>query len=475
MIPKLVFSFVFLSFISGNLFSQTSKITISGSGKEYAGQTLEFFMYRERIFDTEEVLAKTIVDKQGYFSVSFELSKTQLVFCNTALYKAYIYVEPGKSYSINLPPLATKTEENNNNPFFTAPLWHLLPIIDSTLASRDLNAVIYSFDQQYDPFLDKQILRYYDHERNRQHLDSFLIAINNQSQLKDNEYFIEYLNYKIACLEFMVKDFSQTELCNKYLKDKPARPDISSWWDFFNLYFDGYFGSLSLKKEFSGLYSLIGEGKYSQLDSLLKTDPALKNQQVREWVIIKEIYSGYYGNNLPLSTYLSLSDGLAANSKDSISISISRLLRNDVQSLLPGHSPPPSILSNLKGDTMSINLSGGKYEYLGFCSLHNLECQQEFEYLKYFYHKHGKYLNIVIVIPETEKDLIPGFTEENSIPWDFWFSTNGKKTLKDYKIRSYPVFYLFDREGKILMSPATLPSAGFEQQLFKILKSRSEI
>ena len=475
MISKIVSIFLFLSFIGGNLFSQTSKVTIYGTNLEYAGQNLEFYKFRERMFDTEEMLAKTAVDKKGFFSVSFELAQTQIIYCNTSFYKAYIYAEPGKSYSISLPPLATKTEENNNNPFFSAPLWHLLPIIDSASVSRDLNTCIYSFDQQYDPFFDKQILRYYDHERNRQHLDSFVLAINNQPQIDENKYFKDYVNYKIACLEFMVKDFSQTELSNKYLKDKPARPDLSSWWEFFNLYFDGYFGSLSLKKEFSGLYSLIGEGKYLQLDSLLKTDPALQNKQVREWVVIKEIYNGYYGNNLPLSTYLTLSKSLSATSNDSISISISKILRNDVQSLLPGHFPPAAIITNLKGDTTSINFTSSKYEYLGFCSLHNLECQQEFEYLKYLYHKHGKYLNAVIVIPESEKELIPTFTEENSIPWDFWYSTNGNKTLKDYRIRSYPVFYLLDREGKILMSPATLPSAGFEQQLFKLLKSRSEI
>jgi hypothetical protein len=142
---------------------------------------------------------------------------------------------------------------------------------------------------------------------------------------------------------------------------------------------------------------------------------------------------------------------------------------------MPGNSPPDAILMNLYGDSIDISSARGKYSYIGFCSLINLESLQEFEYLKYFYNKYGEYLDFLIILPESEKDNILSFTDENSIPWKFWYSPDGGKILKDYKVSAFPVFYLLDREGKLIMSPANLPSAGFEKTLFSILKRRGEI
>ncbi len=475
MTGRLILS-VFLGYlISSHLYSQPGNITIQGKDRDYASKTIEFFRYTERIFDSTEPLSKAIADSSGSFSVSFSLSETQCIYCYTPLYTAYIYAEPGKTYHINLPPSTAKTEENTNNPFFLAPFWHIVPTPGNDSGKPELNEAISNFNKQFEPFLDKQILRYYNPQLSREKLDSFRLANISIPELENKEYYETYLLYKLAGLEFIDKEFSRSELCEKYLKAKPARPDVPSWWDFFNLYFDGYFSSLSQKKEFSELYALTGKGEYWSLNQLLKKDPALQDDRIREWVILKEIHNAYYGNNLPLSTYLSLCDSLLASSSDKLSRSISRNLKKDAPSLLPGNSPPSALLKNTSGEVMEIQSSKGKYSYIGFCSLNNLECQQEFEYLKYFYHKHGKYLNILIIVPESESDKIESFTDENAIPWKFWYSEDSKKILKDYKVRAFPVFYLLDREGKLLMSPAILPSAGFEKQLFNILKSKGDI
>jgi len=143
--------------------------------------------------------------------------------------------------------------------------------------------------------------------------------------------------------------------------------------------------------------------------------------------------------------------------------------------MLPGNTIPCAKLINADGDSLELSSLRGKYAYIGFCSLESMECMQQFEYLKYFYHKHGKYLDICIVLPESEKEMIASFTDENSIPWKFWYGVNEKTLFKEFKVQAFPVFYLLDREGKLLMSPAVMPSKGFEQQLFNILKGRGEI
>jgi hypothetical protein len=475
MTGRLFLSVILFIVLPPGLLIEAANVSIYGTNKDYAGKELEFFIYKERIFDSYESLAKVKVNTNGEFSLSFSINETQCVYCRTPLYTAFIFTEPGKSYQVKLPPTQSMGDENRISPFFIPPLWHMLPLSDSKSDTMDLNEAVYKFDEQFDPFLDKQIVRYYDPQLSREKLDSFCIANKDIPVMDDKGYFESYRQYKIASLGFMVNQFSHADLLEKYIEDKPVRSDIPSWWEFFNLYFDGYFSSLSVNKEFSELYSFIGNGDYYSLNQLLKKDPALKNDQIREWVILKEIHNAYYGNNLPLSTLLTLCDSISGNSTDKVSISMSNHLKKEAPSLLPGNSPPSEILVNLDGDSVDISTSTGKYNYIGFCSLINLESLQEFEYLKYFYSKYGEYLDFRIILPESEKDNISSFTNENSIPWKFWYYREVSKILNDYKVRAFPVFYLLDREGKLLMSPATLPSAGFEKQLFSILKGRGEI
>ncbi|MCB8994576.1 MAG: TlpA family protein disulfide reductase [Bacteroidales bacterium] len=474
MIPKLIL-FLLVNLSAGMLlFSQGDQVTIRGTDKAYAGKNLDFFIYRERILDTEETLASTRVDSTGYFSLSFNLDQTNCIYCNTPLYKAYIYVVPGKSYTVNLPPLPLSTDENDLNPFFVPPLWHMLPVLKGA-ERQDLNLAISEFDKQYEPFLDKQILRYYDPAQSGEKLDSFIRANKTIPEIDDKQYFENYRLYKIASLSFLVSQFSNIELFDKFLKNKPAYPDIPSWWDFFKLYYDRYFSTLAGQKGFEDIYVLTGRGQYTALNRLLKTDSALSNDPIREWVMLKEIHNAYYESGLALTTLEGLCDSISSASHNEISVLLSESIRRKASMLVTGNLPPSGLIKNMDGDSLNLANLKGKYTYIGFCSLNNIGCQQEFEYLKYFFFKQGKYLDILVIVPESERKQIESFTDEHSIPWKFWFGVNDQKILNDYNVKAYPVFFLLDREGKLLMSPAPLPSAGFEKQLFGILRGKGEI
>jgi len=63
----------------------------------------------------------------------------------------------------------------------------------------------------------------------------------------------------------------------------------------------------------------------------------------------------------------------------------------------------------------------------------------------------------------------------NSYNWKVLHYDGQPGLLNDFMVRAYPTAYLIDRNGTLLLSPATLPSEGFEQQLFRIMRSRGEI
>jgi hypothetical protein len=73
------------------------------------------------------------------------------------------------------------------------------------------------------------------------------------------------------------------------------------------------------------------------------------------------------------------------------------------------------------------------------------------------------------------REKLKAFMERNGYNWTVLHYEGQSGILNNYMIRGYPTAYLIDRDGNLLLSPATLPSEGFEQQLFRIMRSRGEI
>jgi hypothetical protein len=76
----------------------------------------------------------------------------------------------------------------------------------------------------------------------------------------------------------------------------------------------------------------------------------------------------------------------------------------------------------------------------------------------------------------TEKhDNMIDFMKKNGYDWNVLFYGNDEKLLLDFDVRSFPTCYLLDPEGILIQSPAVLATEGFEQQLFRIMRSRGDL
>ena len=67
------------------------------------------------------------------------------------------------------------------------------------------------------------------------------------------------------------------------------------------------------------------------------------------------------------------------------------------------------------------------------------------------------------------------FMKNNRYNWNSLFYENSEELLQLYNIRMYPTSYLIGPDGKLIQSPATLPTEGLEQQLFRIMRSRGDL
>ena len=99
----------------------------------------------------------------------------------------------------------------------------------------------------------------------------------------------------------------------------------------------------------------------------------------------------------------------------------------------------------------------------------------EYPFLQSYVAKHSEYLNVVTVMVSEDRNKLADFMKRNGYTWQVLPYDGNPEILDDYMVKAYPAAFLIDRNGKLLLSPATLPSEGFEQQLFRIMRSRGEI
>lgn len=470
-----VFVFIVLSFVFLNVRAQDKKVLVKGFAPSYSGKTVDFFTYREKQFESRINVASTKIDSTGHFSFISDCRYTQALYCETPVFTGYFFIEPGRDYSIPLPPIPPPELQSIGDPFFISPLWHILPKDSLINGLLDLNYAIRDYDIEYEPFAKKQLLRYNNPELSRTKLDSFLLARQSDIRVTDPVFYRDHITYRTALMEFMVSQYKRPLLYTKYFKDRSLPINNPAFWDFYKLYFDHYISSLTVRNEFADVYQLMGNEQYDELTKKLKNDPVLQNDTIREFVLLNELYQGFYEKHYPLQLTLDLIDTIGRRSAFSVITQIAANLLNSITSMQPGYYPPGFTLYNVKGKEYTPESLKGKYCYIGFCSLSNLGCQKEFEYLKYQDSKHRNYLQIITIVPEKEKEEISSFVDFNSITWLVLYSKDGESLCRDYKVKAFPSFFLIDKDGKLVLSPSPLPSENFEQALFRVMRSKGDI
>jgi hypothetical protein len=99
----------------------------------------------------------------------------------------------------------------------------------------------------------------------------------------------------------------------------------------------------------------------------------------------------------------------------------------------------------------------------------------EYPYLKLFHQRHSDYLDIVtIMIAEHYEDMV-NFMRKNDYGWRALYFKDQVNILDNYNVKYFPTAFLVGPDGTLVQSPATLPSEGFQMQLFRIMRSRNEI
>jgi peroxiredoxin len=463
-----LFSFLFLFSLSG----RAGDVVIHGTATDYAGMEIIYYSSIDRITGTETELSRSLVGKDGSFSSAFSLSETSVINIHLGIYRIVFFAEPGANYDLELPALQQKTEADYLNPFFKEIDVHA---VIRNAKQDELNTLMRMFDDSYGPYYDKfaQNIKSKD---NSALLDSTIVTLMKPFRDIKNEYFLQYARYKIGMLRHMAYQFKSKAMSDQYFTDRPVQYGNPAYMELFNQVYDKFFMYLVRTPEGKSIDSAINVYRsFSKLKYSIFRNKTIKNDSLIELVILKNIYDEFYSNRFSRTAILCIVDSIIGNSSIELHRKIAQNIRTNITRLLPGDEPPQFPLLN--SDSVTVNLSDlkGKYLYVCFCSCFSYACLKEFDMLQRMYAKHSKYLQIVLISVDPSLSELRRFVSKTDYKWTFLNYGKHPEILKAYDIRGYPTYFLIDKEGKLLLSPAPSPFENIELKLFDIMRAKGDI
>ncbi|MBS1645910.1 MAG: TlpA family protein disulfide reductase [Bacteroidetes bacterium] len=459
-----------LAFLLFPVFLLAQNVHVKGIAPTHKGKKIAVFLYDDLITQSQTEQDADTVDARGNFELSFSITQTQTALIRTDNLVGKLYVQPNYIYGVVFPERdSTRFIAGNNEQTI-----NLIINGDST----ELNARIIDFNECFNVFWEKNYKEFISNRASKK-LDTFQLEINKRYEKVKSAYFKTYIKYTFASLNESLGKH-RTYLAAHYLIGNPIAYSNFEYMTFFNQYFGQYAQKQSNTKNGSFIWGAINEvGDFKHVNELLKGDPALQNDSLRELAAIKTIYDAYFTPGFNKEKIREMLEQEQASTKIAIHKRICFNALRNINNMKVGQLAPNFLLKNIKNDTFSLHQFRKRYVYLNFFSSGCVDCLQELKKEEQLYKKYAD--KVVFISIATDKDTVDfkKFIKQNTAyKWLFLHTDNNKKTTEQYNIKSMPVYYLISPDGYLLQSPATKPSEGIEykfDQIFKIHQKKISV
>jgi len=447
-------------------------ITLKGNAPSYSEDRITFYTYLEFFAYTQQDLCTLKVDEKGNFECSFNSKETIKVFADLGIFSVHFYAEPGKIYDLVLPEKVEKEMKDQLNPYFQPVEIHLGI---KGAKDDDLNVMIRMFNDSYVPYFNKHVINVASNQ-DFSKLNDDIAKFTDTFKKYNHPYFQNYIRYRIGLLRFLAEQNKSKKISNEYFIDEKIDYSNPAYMELFNQVYDGYFTHLGRTEDGKKIYSDINQEKnLDALKATLKKDKILSDNEITELVILKNIYDEFYSNKFSRSALLEILEALIAETDNEKHKDIGTKIKNKITLLLSGYPPPDFELYDQDSNLVRLSNRHDKYIYLNFCASHSYSCIQEYEALKYLFEKHNERLDIITVSTDNSFETMVKSRKKMNCPWTFVYFGNDPGVLDKYDIRAFPTYFLIDKDGKLVRSPAPSPGENIEKTLFEVMRSRGEI
>ena len=449
--------------------AQGQYTVITGADPRYREVPVTLTLPGHPFMDLPALEESVSCDSTGAFRFELGLERGAMVRLKTGIYDGGLYAVPGQEYRVQLPPFREATTGERVSPYFE-PLKVPLRVAGDP---GDVNHRIFRFDSLFRSFNEQVILA-----RRRgwvPPVDSLSEIMLQQFPVSPGTWFGDYTTHRIGVL-YLNGGRTGLELVAEQFLGQGSDEMNPAFLELFGVMFKDFLVYYERTPEGKGIRYHIN--RTHQLDSLrhiVARHPAVMNDTLADLVLLQELPAMFYRGDFHKEAILILLDSMAADPVKPAFAKYARQERDKLASLVIGHPPPGFRLPDLDGNICSPGDFKGKYLYLFFCTPDQYGCMMEYPFLQSYHEKHASYLQVVSVMVSGQPGEVRSFMERNHYSWKALCDDGSGRLLDDYLIKAFPVAYLVGPDGKLVLSPAPLPTDGFEQQLFRIMRSRGEI
>lgn len=455
---RLLFVSILLLFV----FRGTAQTVITCEDKNYAQKELVFYQYSDPVTAQAKEIFSLKFDANGKAKKQLKFTDTQFVFTNFGVYQGRLFLEPGKTVNIKMPPVREKSFADEKNPYFSPiTFWF------ATSDPKDLNMRITDFTTKVNRFSDQHFQRLY-FKQSRPTFDS-LVSISTEGHINEANRFSQHVHMSLKKIEMealRLPTNQVTSLLNTIQSQAWLDP---AFLDLFNYAFSGQLGFLASERNGNVIQAAIAQSNLSDLRQQAQERLQLKGDLI-DLALLKMLYDEYYSGRYSQNSILKLIKSPAfVQHKNPLVRETNTQVIQKLSLLKRGSIAKPICLEQLNGGKAWSDSNKEKFKYLIFADTEMIVCREHLKYLTDLNGKFNKHLEFIIVLRKGNLTEIKSFIESNSIPGTILLDNEGK-TIGEYQVRSFPTCYLLDKQHKVVFENAKAPLEGFEQQFAPYLQ-----
>lgn len=460
--------FIILSFLFVSFLIQAKPVKIFGNAPEYKSYEITFYKQTDYITKAAVPVCSTKSDTSGNFSLEFEVDITTEIYTILGIYKAFIFVEPGKKYEVVLPPRSDKTLIHELNLYFEEEEM-TLGIKESD--EHELNYMIYSFNNEFETFVAESFNWLYIF-KDKPTVDSVEKELDKKYPSGKNDFFDDYKYYKYAMLRYFVYERNRLYVTNKYLKDKPILYNNPAYMHFFTQLWNGYSTTEYSEGIGNKIYQSIIFGKSPTLaKKYFRESIALRDNAMCELILLIGLHDAFEKPAVyPRRALFQTLDSIALVGESPQLKIMAQNISKSAETLEIGDVPIKFSLPDKNKTFYSLEDFKGKFVYLNFCRSESYTCMQDYLLLQTIKETFPEDLEIVTVSYDESYDVFKSFLYRNKdYTWTFLYAEDEKHLIDNFNIKAIPAYFLIDPSGRLAVDPTLSPDQGFINQFGQIM------
>lgn len=457
---------LFLLWITSVSYSQNIKIK-GKAHSSYKGRTIELYSIQDHITGLRQKESRDTIQQDGYFELNMQSNFTQPVILRINNVIGKLYVSPDFVYGITIPETEEAADYKND-----AELEVNIGVIGSD--STELNALIFDYQNVYNKLFLNTGGKYLSRTLIFQKADSLQMICDKRYAKIKNPYFKNFYQYSIASINASVSR-GENYLIGNYIQNKPIQYQHAEYMNFFNSCFSGYLKTVASSRKGETLFNIINvKGDHKLLDEFMAVEKAMKNDSLRELVIIKNLWELYYSAEFDPNAIRKIVSDIHVATKIEKHREITSHMLGYFNKMQNG-SPAPMIKArNKTGGISDLAELKGKWIYLNFFSTKKTESTREMYKIAALKKKMGDRLLFVSICTDDSLSAYTGFLKTNpKLDWNIWYNSDkriDRNAKESYYITGNEAYFLIDNNGYLAQSPALSPSGGIEYKLNSIFK-----